>query len=218
MKSLVAPFLATSSSGNDISVISLQLDQLPAHTIDCFPWPAYKSKVSVCFSIAGSDKHVLLKFKVREKNIRAINTVINSPVYEDSCVEFFIAFDDIGYYNFEFNCIGTKLAEFGKSRELRKFLPLSAIEKIVTETFIKYIKDDFYIWELTVLIPVETFMHHQIVDIRSRQCRANFYKCGDKLLQPHYIVWSPIVTAEPDFHQPQYFGELAFSAGNNFSK
>lgn len=218
MKSLVAPFLETDFSGIDISAISLQLDQLPSHTIDCFPWPDYKSKTAVNFSIAASESYVLLKFRVKEKNIRAVHTTTNSPVYEDSCVEFFIAFDDNGYYNFEFNCIGTTLVEFGENRKNRKFLPLSAIEKIVTETGIKYIKDDFYLWELTVLIPIETFIHQQIADIRSQAYRVNFYKCGDKLPQPHYMVWSPIISAEPDFHQPKYFGELAFSAGNGLSK
>lgn len=218
MKSLVAQILGTSLSCNDISAISLQLDQLPSHTIDCLPWPAYKSETSVNFSIAASEKHVLLKFRVKEKNIRAIHTAINSPVYEDTCVEFFIAVDNTGYYNFEFNCIGTTLAEFGKTRKLRKFLPLFAIEKIMTETVIKYLKDDFYIWELAVVIPVETFIHHKIKDLRSQEYRVNFYKCGDKLPQPHYMVWSPIIAAEPDFHQPQYFGRLTFSAGAGLSK
>lgn len=218
MKSLIGRYIETATPSADISNISLLLDQQPAYLLNCFPWHEYKSDTSVNFSIAASESHVLLKFRVKERNFRAVHTAINSPVYEDSCVEFFFAFDDNGYYNFEFNCIGTTLAEFGKNRKLRKFLPLSAIEKIMTETVIKYVKDGFYIWELAVIIPVETFIHHKIKDLRTQEYRVNFYKCGDKLTQPHYIVWSPIVSSEPDFHQPQYFGRLTFSAGAGLSK
>ena len=38
---------------------------------------------------------------------------------------------------------------------------------------------------------------------------GNFYKCGDGTAVPHYGMWSPVGTAEPDFHRPEYFGELA---------
>ena len=38
--------------------------------------------------------------------------------------------------------------------------------------------------------------------------RANFYKCGDKTAHPHYLSWSPIDTPKPDFHRPEFFGEL----------
>ena len=39
--------------------------------------------------------------------------------------------------------------------------------------------------------------------------RGNFYKCGDDAAFPHYGMWSPVLTGEPDFHRPEYFGELA---------
>jgi hypothetical protein len=42
------------------------------------------------------------------------------------------------------------------------------------------------------------------------QAQANFYKCGDKLKQPHYLSWKPVLTSNPDFHQPKYFGEISF--------
>lgn len=44
-----------------------------------------------------------IKYLEEENAIRAVNNGYNSPVYEDSCLAFFISFDDSGYYNFEFN-------------------------------------------------------------------------------------------------------------------
>jgi hypothetical protein len=38
--------------------------------------------------------------------------------------------------------------------------------------------------------------------------RANFYKCGDNTAQPHYIAWNAVNHPTPNFHLPQYFGEL----------
>ena len=38
--------------------------------------------------------------------------------------------------------------------------------------------------------------------------RANFYKCADKSAHPHFLSWSPIDVPSPDFHRPEFFGEL----------
>lgn len=213
-----APFFDLITAGDDISIFSNQLEKISAHDINYFPWPNYRSETCVQFSIAYSLSHVLLKFRVTEKNIRAVHTGINSPVFEDSCVEFFIALDDTGYYNFEFNCIGGKLGEFGKSRKDRQFLPTAAMKKIKTETLIKNSVDNFFLWNLTIMIPFETFIHHHLWDLRNNVCQSNFYKCGDKLPEPHYMSWSPIKTAAPDFHQPQYFGDLLFTGKSAFVK
>ena len=37
---------------------------------------------------------------------------------------------------------------------------------------------------------------------------GNFYKCGDKCDQTHYLSWSPIGLLEPNFHCPEFFGKL----------
>ena len=41
-----------------------------------------------------------------------------------------------------------------------------------------------------------------------RSFRGNFQACGDKTPAPYYAAWSPIGTESPDFHRPEYFGEL----------
>ena len=40
--------------------------------------------------------------------------------------------------------------------------------------------------------------------------KANFYKCGDRLKQQHYLSWNPIDLPRPNFHCPEFFGELTF--------
>ena len=38
--------------------------------------------------------------------------------------------------------------------------------------------------------------------------RANCYKCGDKTVNPHFLAWNAVETAAPDFHRPEFFGEM----------
>jgi hypothetical protein len=61
-------------------------------------------------------------------------------------------------------------------------------------------------WRVGVVIPFELIG----VDPENlpESIRANFYKCGDKTAHPHYLSWSPIETPKPDFHRPEFFGEL----------
>lgn len=37
---------------------------------------------------------------------------------------------------------------------------------------------------------------------------GNFYKCGDETKYPHYGCWNPIKISSPDFHRPEFFGDL----------
>lgn len=37
--------------------------------------------------------------------------------------------------------------------------------------------------------------------------RGNFYKC-DESIHPHFGCWRPIEAPQPDFHRPDFFGEI----------
>jgi hypothetical protein len=125
-------------------------------------------------------------------------------------VEFFVSFDDRGYYNLEFNCIGTALAGFGKEKGSRMRIDDNIIRKIKYGSHISNPHNETVHWELTVGIPLETFVHHGLSSLSGKQYRANFYKCGDALPQPHFVAWSNIEAPQPDFHLPQFFGTLLF--------
>ena len=65
-------------------------------------------------------------------------------------------------------------------------------------------------WQLTLIIPMNVFIHHDISHVRERKCKVNFYKCGDALPQPHFLSWQRVVADNPDFHLPEYFGQMQF--------
>lgn len=213
MRHLSVPFLPVEdpSALNDISQ---KLDRIQKSGIDLVPWPAYSYKPEVFFAIAYGESSIFLKFYVSEKFVRAIYANPNDPVYKDSCVELFISFEDEKeYYNFEFNCAGTCLLGFGKERADRQLLPEEIIGLIRRQAFLKPAgsSEANIAWELTVSIPFKTFHYHKIETLKGKRCRANFYKCGDDLPEPHYLVWNAIKSEQPDFHCPEFFGTMEFS-------
>jgi hypothetical protein len=195
----------------DITPISAILDSLEKHSLSITPWEAFLYKPKVAFSIAHTEGFIFLKYYVQEQHIRAVNNEANGSVWEDSCVEFFIRFDETTYYNLECNAIGTILLGFGKERNNRELLPKEVIETISFHSTIQNNQKDQTIdWTMTLAIPLSIFTHHPHLSLKGKTYHANFYKCGDKLPQPHFLTWSNIETENPDFHQPEFFGPLFF--------
>ena len=172
-------------------------------------------KVQVQFDIVHDGSSIFLKYFVRENQVRAVNRAFNSPVWEDSCVEFFLSLDGGDhYYNFEFNAIGTVLGGYGRDKNSRDRLPVEVLEKIETNPslgreVIENLEEETS-WTLEVKLPVSALCHSKIKDLSGVKATANFYKCGDRLKEPHFISWKPVLSETPNIHQPQYFGKLEF--------
>lgn len=178
-------------------------------------WPEFSCTPEVILFCAYTKKEILLKYRVKEKNILARCTEINDPVFKDSCVEFFISCGNAFYYNFEFNCIGTPYAGYGTQREGRTLLDERKISKIRTYSSlgrdeIAEIREIDGYWELTIAIPFDIFKEPEYRNPRNHSFKSNFYKCGDDLPDPHYLSWNSIGIANPDFHRPEFFGDLNF--------
>lgn len=209
-KTLIIPFLENSNSFQEIDS---NLLSIPAHKIDQVSWPVYPYLPQVSFKIAYTQENIILEYEVKEKYLKAIYLKSNDPVYKDSCVEFFISFDKERYYNFEFNSLGTALVGYGTAdRESRERLPSELIEKIITRSIVNTDKkmgaDNE--WTLQLQIPFALFYKDNIKSLKGIQATANFYKCGDDLPEPHFVSWNKIGAPEPNFHLPQYFGEIEF--------
>jgi hypothetical protein len=186
------------------------------HPIGELNWKNFDYRPEVYFAAARSRNEFLLKYHVRERWFKAEKTLPNQEVYEDSCVEFFVAPSDDGiYYNFEFNAIGTCLMGSGTGRHDRKRSDPSVIAGI------RYLasagslplpeREGDFEWKLTLAIPFSTLFLHSVDGRKGDVLKANFYKCGDKLSVPHYLSWNPVTTEKPDFHRPEYFGLLEFA-------
>lgn len=213
MNYLKIPLIVQITEAADMDRISAELDRYNKMPIEETPWGSYINKPEVKFVIGHSGRAILLKYEVSEKSIAALHRMPNQPVYKDSCVEFFIAFNrDSEYYNFEFNCVGTCLAGFGPGRDSRELLPVELIKKIKVRSVIRSAQPDGFInWDLTLMIPLEVLLKHQFGSLEGQSCRVNFYKCGDDLPEPHFLAWNNIIYEEPNFHLPGFFGNGSFA-------
>jgi len=181
--------------------------------IDTVNWPDYSYQPEVVMFCGYTEDEILLKYRVHESHIRADNMKLNSEVYKDSCVEFFISTGTDFFYNFEFNCIGTAYAAYGipGDRELLEEKEVSRIRAFSTLGGNPIpVREQTEPWELTVAIPFEILREKEFRTPEDQKFHANFYKCGDELPRPHFLSWNPIETEEPDFHQPNFFGEIRF--------
>jgi hypothetical protein len=203
--------LLRASDGAQIQEISRVMDRLPPVLIRNAPWPGELEQPKAAFVIAYGNQAIHLKYYIKEPTVKAEYLNFNDPVFNDSCVEFFVAFDDDGgYYNLEFNCVGTCRGQYGTSKTDRKFLPESLLKTIGHQTRLKARGNEQIEWELTLSIPIAVFSWHPGLSLAGCKAKGNFYKCGDGLPEPHYLCWSNITAEYPEFHLKNFFKEIRF--------
>lgn len=213
MRAITIPYLAGVDSHTTVDGLLAEIGPLVATELGEVPWAAFPYHPMVCFKIAHTAVGILLLYEVQEKQVKATYHQANDPVYKDSCVEFFLSFDGLNYYNLEFNSIGTGLIGFGPMQKSgRKRLSREMVEQVKTYSHIapKTTKSGDTQWRLLLHIPLTLFGGHVADGLAGMRCTGNFYKCGDDLRDPHYIAWAPIDYPIPNFHLPQCFGELVF--------
>ena len=178
----------------------------------------YPYRPDVAFRIAHTGNSILLEYKVTEKGTMASAVEDNGKVWFDSCVEFFVSPKcNDAYYNFESNCTGHILAQYGMKGSDRSELPLERIaaisragDYVTVEHKPLDVQQGTHTWELCLVIPAEIFKEEGIRTLDGARMTANFYKCGDKMEKPHFLSWNPIRSETPNFHLPEYFGVLSF--------
>jgi hypothetical protein len=63
-------------------------------------------------------------------------------------------------------------------------------------------------WSLYLEIPKHLLRFDAKESLSQKIFKANFYKCGDLTDEPHFLSWNPISAPKPNFHVPQFFGQL----------
>ena len=188
---------------------------LPWQPISSINWSEYPFRPQAAFRIAYSPTGFYLHYRVEEPHLRARYGEDNGSVWTDSCVEFFLQPHPEGpYYNIECNCIGTLLMGTGPGRHDRTRIPNALLQK--ADRYASLGRTPFETrsadgaWEVALSLPYTLFQNTVLSPKSGDTMRGNFYKCGDELPEPHFLSWHPIHTAQPDFHRPEWFGELIF--------
>lgn len=199
----------------DAEAVGKAFDTIPASAIGCCNWPdAYPYAPRVAFRMFHTGDLLWLRFDVEERYTKAEVAEDNGRVWTDSCVEFFLALDDTGYYNFETTCAGRLLMAFRKEREH----PTHASQAVL-DTVRRYPslgranfaeREGDNRWSLTLAIPPQALFRHRLDSWSGLAASMNLYKCGDELSHPHFLSWRPIDNPKPDFHLPRFFENVEF--------
>lgn len=168
---------------------------------------------------AGCDATGLyVRFRVRDRYVRSVQTAFQSSVCTDSCVEFFVQPPGIvggGYYNFEVNAGGTLLVSHvyrpdGERVFANVLWPVGSAIKTYP-TLPRVIDPEItgpVDWQMGLYIPF------RVMAVSAPQSGArwtgNFYKCGDKTSHPRWVTWAPVPVL--NYHLPEAFGTLTFGS------
>ena len=192
-----------------VKVRKTSIDQAEKFQLPHKLWGTEAYKPNVYVQLAYDDEGITVRFTVDgESNPLRNKNAHFSYVHEDSCVEWFVNFlpeKCDRYFNFEVNANGVMNVSFRKDRYDKQDLSLQDIAFMEINTSIH----ETY-WTVSYKVPFDLIRKY-IPEYRYRdgmKIRTNFYKCGDHTEYPHYGVWNAIPLENPDFHQPDYFGEV----------
>ncbi|MBD5210029.1 MAG: hypothetical protein HDS69_07860 [Bacteroidales bacterium] len=180
--------------------------------IDSLNWPQeYPYHPLTVVNAAHSDEAIFLDFFVRCNYLRAVNAESNSPVWEDSCVSFFVRPQPDGeYWSFHINCIGAINASRRTTRRPVHRLSTEEIDTIECYASCGYQPfrevEGLFTWNVVVRIPLSLIgVEYKGLPVLMK---GNLYKCASGTSQPHFLSWNPVGTQHPDFHSPQSFGDI----------
>lgn len=180
------------------------------HRLTSYHWestPPYRPNTYFKMGVVGDS--LVATLKCYEENPRAVFTQRDDPVYNDSCLEFFVApingRDE--YINIEMNSKATFLCEFGKGKYDRVFLKSFTDAKPIVEVF-SGVDAQGAFWGVTTKLTkafLSAVYNISESEIDFESVKANFYKCGDACEIQHYLAFSPVTTLPPGFHNPECF-------------
>jgi len=180
--------------------------EIPVASIGHSLWtenPGITAEGQLCYD----EERLYVHMKAVEKEIRAVYTAPLSPVFLDSCLEFFFRLEGSGnYFNFEINPNGCLCVQYGPDRRDR----INIVRNDEREYFDIRTGRTSEGWEVFYSIPLGFIRLFHPGYAFTGGLSANLYKCGDQTPHRHFLAWKPVQTPKPDFHRPEFFGRMRF--------
>ncbi|MBR5986441.1 MAG: carbohydrate-binding family 9-like protein [Clostridia bacterium] len=176
--------------------------------INEYPWfDVYPERFPCSAACGWNDKGLFLLMYACESPIMAKETEFGGMPCMDSCVEFFFSpfpEETPKYINVEINPRGVCHVGVGNDRYGRKVYKnsIGGFEVTCSEY-------DGRVWAVSCLIPWSLVMENfGKIPAEGDVIKGNFYKCSGPELHEHYGCWKKVLTQRPDYHRPEYFGEM----------
>lgn len=172
--------------------------------IDCYVWDAQGYAPEARAYAGWNAQGLQLLLCAREEKIQARETKCGGRVCCDSCLEFFVNPDparQANYINIEINASGVAHIGLGAGRPNRRVL-----DAVPEGMRISASGHDGAWWAVSYALPYGV-IESLTGGAAAEEMRGNFYTC-DESIHPHFGSWSPVRSAQPDFHRPECFGTL----------
>ena len=185
-----------------------------------YPWYERGKIYDTEIKMLWSSTYFYVLFDCEDENIQSVYTHYNDHVCEDSCVEIFISPDPTNlsdYYTFEINCCGVmynKHYDYLGQREEHWYPAGVKLGRSIRRYTFKT-QDDPSVkrWVIELAIPFYLFDGRTgdtpNPPVEGTVWRLNAMRCGDEIYK-QWGIWSENRNDTPQFHLPQYFGEITF--------
>lgn len=211
-KSLLIPYIKELDAKTIDEAMPIIEEHGARCSIDALNWPKeYPYHPLTVVNAAHTDEAIYLDFFVRCNYLRAVNYENNTPVWEDSSVSFFVRpCPDGDYWNFDINCIGAINAARRTTRRPVERLTDEQIESIERYASCGYQPfrevEGLFAWNVAVRIPLALIgVEYKGAPILMK---GNLCKCATGTSQPHFLTWNAVGTPHPEFHAPEWFGDI----------
>jgi hypothetical protein len=179
-----------------------------------YPWGC-EYQPDCAARLAWSEGGLLLMMEALEprENMRMTESGRSRFVHKDSCMEFFlqpVPGRDKGYINWEISPIGAYHVAVGTCRHDRRRFSEDEIDDLALKPFMDEAEGRAVRWGFTAELTAD-FIRRSFPDFSLKsgaRMRGNFMKCGDETRTPHFGMWNPGVTPEPDYHREECFGDI----------
>jgi len=192
----------------------------PQFTPFVFPWYASGKKEQTVAKMLWDDEYLYVAYLCQDAHIWAEHVFRGSSVWKDDTVEVFTAPNPDrlnAYFNIEMNVLGIFLDQYhpeGPRGPLDRQWQAQGVQ--LKTSLLGTLNDDAdqdSHWVLEVAIPFKIFIKvaKNTPPQPGDQWRLNLNRLGGKTNE-QYSQWTASGTPKPQFHYPQDFGWIAFSA------
>lgn len=189
----------------------LILPEAPLGRMNIYPWDETGYTPEGTITMVYNEEALRVRLTSPIAELTVLTNRDNGPVWEDNCLELFLApyAVDPAYINFECNALGAMVIGKGPGRADREDL----IDALKHRMNVK-----------TVITPGKGFEVHYTIPLaalanlfgkptlqKGDALRLNAYICGEATPIAHFGMLFPIHTPAPDFHRPEFFQEAVLS-------
>lgn len=185
----------------------LFLPNAPLGKMNIYPWDDCGYTPEGTFSLVYNEKALRVRLTSPVGQPTVLTNQDNGPVWEDNCLEFFLApyGDHPDYLNIECNALGAMILGKGPARAPRT----SVLEILKPQMEVYTIVRPGKGFEVNYTIPLSALaeLFDRPLLQKGDTLRMNLYICGEKTPQMHFGMWNKIDTPTPDFHRPEFFAK-----------